>query len=73
MIPVLVGVLTAVAIAALARSTRFDRDRSFYPTCYPAIRSIWTDPCLDRLPRVDGFRQDVSLSRAVVCVGFACA
>ena len=29
MIPVLIGVLTAVAIVSLARPTRFDQNRSF--------------------------------------------
>ena len=41
MIPVLVGVLTAVAIAALARSTRFDQDRSFYPTVLVVIAAYY--------------------------------
>jgi hypothetical protein len=41
MIPVLVGVLTAVAIAALAKSTRFDQDRSFYPTVLIVIASYY--------------------------------
>ena len=41
MIPVLVGVLSAVAIAALARFTRFDRDRSFYPTVLVVIASYY--------------------------------
>ncbi|MDP1946879.1 MAG: hypothetical protein Q8L77_05205 [Nitrospirota bacterium] len=41
MIPLLVGVLTAVAIAALAKSTRFDQDRSFYPTVLVVIASYY--------------------------------
>ncbi|MEQ1655088.1 MAG: hypothetical protein ABL960_05265 [Nitrospira sp.] len=41
MIPVLVGVLTAVAIAVLAKSTRFDQDRSFYPTVLIVIASYY--------------------------------
>ena len=41
MIPVLVGVLSAVAIAALARSTRFDQDRSFYPTVLVVIAAYY--------------------------------
>ena len=41
MIPVLVGVLTAVAIAALAKSTRFDQDHSFYPTVLVVIASYY--------------------------------
>jgi len=41
MIPVLVGVLSAVAIAALARSTGFDRDRSFYATVLVIIPSYY--------------------------------
>ncbi|MGA6826947.1 hypothetical protein ACO9S2_04945 [Nitrospira sp. NS4] len=41
MIPVLIGVLTAVAIAALARSTRFDQDRSFYPTVLVVIAAYY--------------------------------
>lgn len=41
MIPLLVGVLTAVAIAVLAKSTRFDQDRSFYPTVLIVIASYY--------------------------------
>ncbi len=41
MIPVVVGVFTAVAIAALARSTRFDQDRSFYPTVLVVIAAYY--------------------------------
>lgn len=41
MIPVLVGVLTAVAIAVFAKSTRFDQDRSFYPTVLIVIASYY--------------------------------
>lgn len=41
MIPVVVGVLTAVAVAALARSTRFDQDRSFYPTVLVVIAAYY--------------------------------
>ena len=41
MISVLVGALTAVAIAILARSTRFDRDRSFYPTVLIVIAAYY--------------------------------
>ena len=41
MIPVLVGVLTAVAIAILARSMRFDQDRSFYPTVLIVIAAYY--------------------------------
>ena len=41
MIPLLVGVLTAVAIAVLAKSTRFDQDRSFYPTVLVVIASYY--------------------------------
>lgn len=41
MIPVLIGVLSAVAIALLARSTRFDQDRSFYPTVLVVIAAYY--------------------------------
>ena len=41
MIPLLVGVLSAVAIAALARYMRFDQDRSFYPTVLVVIASYY--------------------------------
>lgn len=41
MIAVLIGVFSAVAIAALARSTRFDRDRSFYPTVLVVIAAYY--------------------------------
>jgi hypothetical protein len=41
MIPVLVGVLSAIAIAAFARYARFDQDRSFYPTVLVVIASYY--------------------------------
>lgn len=41
MIPTLVGVLSAVSIAALARSTRFDQDRSFYPAVLIVIATYY--------------------------------
>lgn len=41
MLPVVIGVLSAVAIAALARSTGFDRDRSFYPTVLVVIAAYY--------------------------------
>ncbi|MCS6291431.1 MAG: hypothetical protein H8J66_00030 [Nitrospira sp.] len=41
MIPILIGVLSAVGIAALARSTRFDQDRSFYPTVLVVIAAYY--------------------------------
>ena len=41
MIPLLAGVLLAVAVAALARFTRFDQDRSFYPTVLIIIASYY--------------------------------
>lgn len=41
MLPVMIGVLSAVAIAALARSTGFDRDRSFYPTVLIVIAAYY--------------------------------
>lgn len=39
--PILVGVLLAIAIAALAKFTRFDEDRSFYPTVLVIIASYY--------------------------------
>ena len=41
MIPVLVGILLAVGIAALAKFTRFDEDRSFYCTVLVIIASYY--------------------------------
>lgn len=41
MMPVVIGVLSAVAIAALAKYTRFDRDRSFYPTVLVVIAAYY--------------------------------
>ena len=41
MIPVVVGVLLAVGIAALAKFTRFDQDRSFYSTVLVIIASYY--------------------------------
>lgn len=39
--PIMVGLLLAVGVAALARFTRFDRDRSFYPTVLMIIASYY--------------------------------
>lgn len=39
--PVVVGVLLAVGIAALAKFTRFDEDRSFYSTVLVIIASYY--------------------------------
>ena len=39
--PILVGVLLAVAVAALATFTRFDADRSFYSTVLVIIASYY--------------------------------
>ena len=41
MIPVVIGLVLAVGIAALARSTRFDEDRSFYSTILLIIASYY--------------------------------
>jgi len=41
LIPVVVGVLLAAGIAALAKFTRFDEDRSFYPTVLVIIASYY--------------------------------
>ena len=41
MIPFLVGALLAVAVAALGKITRFDQDRSFYPTVLVIIASYY--------------------------------
>ena len=41
MFPIAVGVLLAVGIAALARFTRFDQDRSFYSTVLIIIASYY--------------------------------
>jgi len=41
MMPLVIGVLTAVAIAVLARYTRFDQDRSFYPTVLVVIAAYY--------------------------------
>ncbi|HKY73203.1 MAG TPA: DUF6010 family protein [Nitrospira sp.] len=41
MIPIVVGVLLAIAIAALAKFTRFDEDRSFYSTVLVIIASYY--------------------------------
>jgi uncharacterized membrane protein HdeD (DUF308 family) len=41
MIPVVIGLLLAVGIAALARFTRFDEDRSFYSTILIIIASYY--------------------------------
>lgn len=39
--PIVVGLLLAVAVAALARLTRFDQDRSFYSTVLIIIASYY--------------------------------
>lgn len=41
MIPLIAGVLLAVGIAAFAKATRFDQDRSFYPTILIIIASYY--------------------------------
>jgi hypothetical protein len=41
LIPVVIGVLLAVGIAALAKFTRFDEDRSFYSTVLVIIASYY--------------------------------
>lgn len=41
MIPLIAGVLLAVAIAVLARVMRFEQDRSFYPTILIIIASYY--------------------------------
>jgi hypothetical protein len=41
MIPVVVGSLLAVGVAALAKFTRFDQDRSFYSTVLIIIASYY--------------------------------
>ena len=41
MIPVVIGLLLAVGIAALAKFTRFDKDRSFYSTVLVIIASYY--------------------------------
>ncbi len=39
--PIVVGVLLAIAIVALAKFTRFDEDRSFYSTVLVIIASYY--------------------------------
>jgi hypothetical protein len=41
LIPVIVGVLLGVGVAALAKFARFDEDRSFYPTVLVIIASYY--------------------------------
>ena len=41
MVPIIVGVTVAVAVAVLARLTHFDRDKSFYPTVLIVIASYY--------------------------------
>jgi hypothetical protein len=41
LIPILVGVLLAIGVAALAKFTRFDQDRSFYSTVLVIIASYY--------------------------------
>ena len=41
MIPLIAGVLLAVAVAALAKATRFEQDRGFYPTILIIIASYY--------------------------------
>ena len=41
MIPVVVGLLLAVAVAALAKFTRFDEDHSFYSTILVIVASYY--------------------------------
>ncbi|HEU4683618.1 MAG TPA: hypothetical protein VFS39_03850 [Nitrospira sp.] len=39
--PIVVGLLLVVAVAALGKFTRFDQDRSFYPTVLVVIASYY--------------------------------
>ena len=39
--PIIVGLILAVGVAALAKFTRFDQDRSFYPTVLIIIASYY--------------------------------
>lgn len=41
MIPLIAGVLLAVAVAAFAKVTRFEQDRGFYPTVLIIIASYY--------------------------------
>lgn len=41
LIPVVVGVLLAVAVAAIGKFTRFDQDRSFYSTVLVIVASYY--------------------------------
>lgn len=65
MLPVVIGVLSAVAIAALARSTGFDRDRSFYPTVLVVIAAYYI------LFAVMGGSRQALVGELVVAVAFS--
>ena len=65
MIPVLIGVLLAVGVAALGKFTRFDQDRSFYSTVLVIVASYYV------LFAVLGGSGHALVKELVVAVGFS--
>jgi hypothetical protein len=62
---IIVGVLLAVAVAALGKFTRFDQDRSFYPTVLVTIASYYV------LFAVLGASGHALVSELVIAVAFS--
>jgi hypothetical protein len=62
---IIVGVLLAVAVAALGKFTRFDQDRSFYPTVLVIIASYYV------LIAVLGASGHALVSELVIAVAFS--
>lgn len=66
--PLLIGILLALAIAAFARVTGFDRDRSFYPTVLIVVASLY-----DLFGAMGGSARAVLLESGGMAVGFVLA
>ncbi len=63
MIPVVVGVVLALAVSLFARLSGLDRDRAFYPTVLAVVASYY-----DLFAVMDGSRQALLLELAVTGV-----
>jgi hypothetical protein len=67
-IPALIGISLALIVAILARLSRFDRDRSFYPTVLVVIASYY-----DLFGAVGGSAHAILLETGVIAVALLVA